>query len=97
MQSFFFYFTLRCHDEFCLKCFRNTRCQSILAINSLLEKFFKSLCYDRFYCIQQVWVEWFMTSLICSFVCCGFVTDCQKGRLLGHMWFDFKKISQHFM
>ena len=26
-----------------------------------------------------------MTSLICSFVSCGFVTDCQKGRLLGHM------------
>ena len=26
-----------------------------------------------------------MTSLICSFVCCGFVTDCQRGRLLGHM------------
>ena len=26
----------------------------VLAINSLLAKFFKSLCYDRFYCIQQV-------------------------------------------
>ena len=26
-----------------------------------------------------------MTSLICSFVCCGFVTDCQRGRLLGYM------------
>ena len=83
---FYFYFTLRCHDEFCLKCFKNTGCQSLLAINFLLEKFFKGLCYDRFYCIQQVWVEWFMTSLICSFVCYGFVTDCQRGRLLGHMW-----------
>ena len=41
---YYFYFTLRCHDKFCLKCFRNTRCQSILAINSLLEKFFESLC-----------------------------------------------------
>ena len=30
--------------EFCLKCFRNTGCQSLLAINSLLAKFFKSLC-----------------------------------------------------
>ena len=39
-----FCFTLGCHDEFCLKCFRNTGCQSLLAINSLLEKFFKSLC-----------------------------------------------------
>ena len=44
-------FTLRCLDEFCLKCFRNTSCQSLLAINSLLVKFFKNLCYDRFYCI----------------------------------------------
>ena len=50
----YFCFILRCLDEFCLKCFRNTGCQSLLAINSLLAKFFKSLCYDRFYCIQQV-------------------------------------------
>ena len=35
----------RCLDKFCLKCFRNTGCKSLLA------KFFKSLCYDRFYCI----------------------------------------------
>ena len=30
--------------SFILKCFRNTGCQSLLAINSLLAKFFKSLC-----------------------------------------------------
>ena len=36
---------------------------------------------------KWIWVEWFMTSLICSFVCCGFFMDCQRGRLLGHMWF----------
>ena len=36
---------------------------------------------------KWVWVEWFMTSLICSFVYCGFVTDCQRRRLLGHMCF----------
>ena len=36
-------FTLRYRDEFCLKCFKNTGCQSLLAINSLLAKFFKSL------------------------------------------------------
>ena len=41
---YYFYFTQRCLDEFCLKCFRNTSCQSLLAINSLLAKFFKSLC-----------------------------------------------------
>ena len=23
-----------------------------------------------------------MTSLICSFVCCGFVTDCKKGEIV---------------
>ena len=37
-------FTLRYLDEFCLKCFRNTGCQSLLAINSFHAKFFKSLC-----------------------------------------------------
>ena len=26
---FYFFFTLRCLDEFCLKCFRNTSCQSL--------------------------------------------------------------------
>ena len=26
---FYFYFTLRCHDKFCLKCFRNTGYQSL--------------------------------------------------------------------
>ena len=36
---FYFYFTLRCLDEFCLKCFRNTGCQSLLTMNSLLAKF----------------------------------------------------------
>ena len=41
---YYFCFTLRCLDEFCLKCFGNTGYQSLLAINSLLEKFFKSLC-----------------------------------------------------
>ena len=51
---YYFYFTQRCLDEFCLKCFRNTGCQCLLAINSLLAKFFKSLCQDRFYCIQPV-------------------------------------------
>ena len=39
----YFCFTLRCLDEFCLNCFRNIGCQSLLAINSLLAKFFKSL------------------------------------------------------
>ena len=37
---------------------------------------------------KWIWVEWFMTSLICSFISCGFVMDCQNGRLLGHMCFS---------
>ena len=41
---YYFCLTLRYLDEFCLKCFRNTGRQSLLAINSLLTKFFKSLC-----------------------------------------------------
>ena len=41
---FNFCFTLRCFDEFCLKCFRNTGCQNLSCMNSLLAKFFKSLC-----------------------------------------------------
>ena len=41
---YYFCFTQRCLDEFCLKCFRNTGCQSLLAINFLFAKFFKSLC-----------------------------------------------------
>ena len=40
----YFCFILRCLDEFCLKCFRNTGYQSLLAINSFLAKFFKILC-----------------------------------------------------
>ena len=84
----YFCFTLRCLDEFWLKYFKNTGCQSLLAINSLLAKFFQRVCVRIDFIVfnKWVWVEWFMTSLICSFVCCGFVTDCQRGRFLGHTW-----------
>ena len=61
--------TLRCLDEFCLKCFRKTGCQSLLAINSLLANFFKSLCYDRFYCIQQVSMSWLIYDFSHMFIC----------------------------
>ena len=37
---YYFCFTQRYLDEFCLKRFRNTSCQCLLAINSLLKKFF---------------------------------------------------------
>ena len=35
---YYFCFTLRCLDEFCLKFFKNTGVQSLLAINSFLAK-----------------------------------------------------------
>ena len=66
---YYFCFTQRCLDEFCLKCFKNTGCQSLLAINSLLAKFFKSLCYDRFYCIQQVNISWVIYDFSHMFIC----------------------------
>ena len=69
MQSYIFCFTLRCLNEFCLKCFRNTSCQSLLAINSLLAKFFKSLCQDRFYYIQQVNMGWVLYDFSHMFIC----------------------------
>ena len=91
---FYFYFTLRCRDEFCLKCFRNTGYQS-LSCHLFLQNFSRVCVRIDFIIFNMwVWVEWFMTSLICSFVCCGFVTDCQSGRLLGHMWFDVRNICQ---
>ena len=66
---YYFCFTQKCLDEFCLKCLRNTGCQSLFAINSLLAKFFKSLCYDRFYCIQQVNMSWVIYDFSHMFIC----------------------------
>ena len=83
----YFYFILRCCDVFCLKCFRNTGYQSLscheLSFCKVFQKFVLGLNFTIFN--KWVWVDWFMTSLIFSFVCCGFVTDCQRRRLLGHM------------
>ena len=85
---FYFCLTLRCLDEFCWKCFRNTGCQNLscheLSSCKVFQEFMIGLDFIVFN--KWVWVEWFMTSLICSFVCCGFVIDCQRGRLLRHMW-----------
>ena len=66
---YYFCFTQRYLNEFCLKCFRNTSCQRLLAINSLLVKFFKSLCYDRFYCIQQVNMSLVIYDFSHMFIC----------------------------
>ena len=61
--------------------------KSIVLWILFLQNFSRVCVKVRFYCIQQV-----VMSLVIydfshnSFVCCGFVTDCQRGRLLGHMW-----------
>ena len=52
---FYFCFTLRCLDEFCLKCFRNTGCQSLSCHELSSCKKISRVCVRiRFYCIQQV-------------------------------------------
>ena len=66
---YYFCFTQRCLDGFCLKCFINTGCQSLFAINSLLTKFFESLCKDRFYCIQQMNMSWVIYDFSHMFIC----------------------------
>ena len=85
---FYFCFTLKCHDEFCLKCFRNTGCQSLSYYKLSSCKVFQEFVLGLNFIVFNKWVlvEWFMTSLICSFVCCGFVTDCQRERLLRYIW-----------
>ena len=83
----YFYLTLKCHDEFCLKCFRNTGCQSLSWHELFSCKVFQEFVLGLDFIIfnKWVWVEWFMTSLIFSFVFYGFVTNCQRGKLFGHM------------
>ena len=84
---YYFCFTQKCLDEFCFKCFKNIGCQSLSYHKLSSCKVFSRVCVRIDFIVfnKWVWVEWFTTSLICSFVCYGFVTDCQRGRLLGHM------------
>ena len=62
----YFCFTLRCLDEFCLKCFRNTGCQNLscheLSSCKVFQEFVLGLDFIVFN--KWLWVEWFMTSLI---------------------------------
>ena len=85
---YYFCFTLRCRDEFYLKYFRNTSCQSLSCHELSSCKVFQEFLLRKIFVVfnKWIWVKWFMTSLICSFVCCSFVTYCQRGRLLWHMW-----------
>ena len=69
---FYLCFTLRCHDEFCLKCFKNTSCQSLSCHELSSCKVFQEFVLRKIFVVfnKWIWVKWFMTSLICSFVCC---------------------------
>ena len=43
---FYFFFTLRCHDEFCLKCFKNIGCQSLPCHELSSCKFFQEFVLE---------------------------------------------------
>ena len=61
--------------------------KSIMPWTLFLQSFSRVCVRIRFYCIQQVIMSWVVYDFShTSFVCCGFVMDCQRGRLLGHMW-----------
>ena len=63
---FYFCFTLRCHDEFYLKYFRNAGCQNLscheLSSCKVFQEFMLGLDFIVFN--KWLWVEWFMTFLI---------------------------------
>ena len=61
--------------------------KSIMPWTLFLQSFSRVCVKIRFYCIQQVNISCVIYDFShISFVCCGFVTNCQMGRLLGHMW-----------
>ena len=63
---FYFYFTLRCLNEFCLKCFRKTGCQNLLCHELSSCKIFQEFVFGVDFIVfnKWLWVEWFTTSLI---------------------------------
>ena len=61
--------------------------KSIMLWTLFLQSFSRFFVRIRFYCIQQVIMSWVIYDFShTSFVCCGFIMDFQRGRLLGHMW-----------
>ena len=71
---FYFYFTLRRFDEFCLKCFRKTGYQNLSCHELASYKVFQEFVLELDFIV--------FNNSHTSFVCCGFVKDCQMGRLL---------------
>ena len=66
---YYFCFTLRFLDEFCLKCFRNTGCQSLSCHRLSSYKVFQEFLLCRFYCIQQVNMSWVIYDFSYMFIC----------------------------
>ena len=62
----YFYFTLSCRDEFCLKCFKNTNCQSFSCHELSSCKVFQEFMLGLYFIVfnKWIWVKWFITSLI---------------------------------
>ena len=81
------------------KMFQKYRLSKSFLPRTLFLQSFSRVCVRIYFIVfsKWVWVEWSMISLIYSFVYCGFVTDFQMGRLLGHMWFNVGNICQYFM
>ena len=63
---FYFCFTLRCLNEFCLKCFRNTGCQNLSCDELSSCKVFQEFVLGLDFIVFNKWlrVEGFMTSFI---------------------------------
>ena len=83
MQSLFLFHTW-CLDEFLFKCFRKTGCKSLpcheLSFCKVFQEFMLGL--DLF-CNSISGYEFSDLRLLSWFICYGFVTNCQRGRLLG--------------
>ena len=85
--NLYFCLTLRCLDEFRLKCFRKTGYENLscheLSACKVFQEFMLGL--DLFCILTRDYEFNDLRLSHDSFVCCGFVTDYQMGRLLGYM------------
>ena len=70
-----------CLDESCLSVLVKIGCKSTMLWSFFLQRFLRVRCRVRLMYYCKLWES--CTSLI--IVVCGFVMDCQRGRLLGHI------------
>ena len=83
-----FLFHTKMHWWVLFKMFQKDRLsKSIIPWTLFLQSFSRVCVWIRFYCIQQVIMSLTIYDFShTSFVSCGFVTGCQKGKLLRHIW-----------